>query len=149
MPKFWSRVLLNIWELSITEEHISFMGENSLYWIIDIIFFLNNSYSKALICFLVEAGELCWFILAVLNFAHLSSAVFHRSTVKFLGFYLCTNGIFLFSMDWKKVQPRVNQFSWGLHFDLEEKQRMSHHHLSDAMGHPTCWIENRTGFCYF
>lgn len=36
----------------------------------------------------------------------------------------------------KREQGKV--FSWDLHFGLEEDQRMSHHHPSDAMGPQTC-----------
>lgn len=48
-----------------------------------------------------------------------------------------------------KVQPRVNKFSWGLRFGLEEKQRMSHHHLSDAMGAQLAELKIELFFGFF
>lgn len=111
MPKFLWRVLLNIWELSITEEHISFIGEKFTL--------LNNScYFFSWLTHIKELWSVFWWRLRSCvgsywlswSFQVSNSAVFHRHTVKFWGFYLCTNGLSLFSMESQKCsQERTRE----------------------------------------
>lgn len=113
MPKFLWRVLLNIWELSITESQnrICHSWGKMQFWIIHVIFYLSNWYylkSLGLVCFLVRTGELCWFVLCIYVCLELYGSkiprhwIFNTHTVKITRFFIHAQmPFFLFSMNWQ------------------------------------------------